>query len=162
MATRLKVVTELEQGRRSVNRGILEPLKLTTDLVFGGVLERFPKLRVVLAEYELSWIHPFISKMDASLKRARSESPGSPTVSLLPSELIRRQMYITFQNDRVGVLGTEALNMADNYMWASDYPHGGSTWPNSPGTIESQFNGIATEIKQKLIWDNCAKFYGVS
>ena len=93
-------------------------MKLTTDLVFGGVLERFPKLRVVLAEYDLSWIHLFISKMDGSLQRARSESPDSPTVSLLPSELIRRQMYITFQDDWVGVLGTEALNMADNYMWA--------------------------------------------
>jgi predicted TIM-barrel fold metal-dependent hydrolase len=145
-----------------VSRGILEPLTLLTDLVFGGVLERFPKLRVVLAEYELSWLHPFISKMDGTLQRARSEAPDSPTVALLPSELIRRQVYITFQDDRIGVLGTEVFNMADNYMWASDYPHGGSTWPNSPQIVESQFKGIPNDIKQKLIWDNCAKFYGVA
>ena len=162
MAARLKVITKLQQGRNAVSRAILEPLKLTTDLVFGGVLERFPKLRVVLAEYDLSWLHPFISKMDGTLQRARSEAPDSPTVSLLPSELIRRQMYITFQEDRIGVLGTEVFDMADNFMWASDYPHGGSTWPHSPEVIESQFKGVPNQIKQKLIWDNCAKFYGVA
>ncbi len=162
MAARLKVITKLQQGRNAVSRAILEPLKLTTDLVFGGVLERFPKLRVVLAEYDLSWLHPFISKMDGTLQRARSEAPDSPTVSLLPSELIRRQVHITFQEDRIGVLGTEVFDMADNFMWASDYPHGGSTWPHSPEVIESQFKGVPNQIKQKLIWDNCAKFYGVT
>jgi predicted TIM-barrel fold metal-dependent hydrolase len=162
MAARLKVITPVQQGRNAVNRSILEPLKLTTDLVFGGVLERFPKLRVVLAEYELCWLHAFISKMDSHLQRSRSEVPDSKTASLLPSELIRRQMYITFQDDRIGVLGTEVFDMADNYMWASDYPHGGSTWPHSPEIIESQFKGVPNRIKQKLIWDNCAKFYGVA
>ena len=162
MAARLKVITPVQQGRNAVNRSILEPLKLTTDLVFGGVLERFPKLRVVLAEYELCWLHAFISKMDSHLQRSRSEVPDSKTASLLPSELIRRQMYITFQDDRIGVLGTEVFDMADNYMWASDYPHGGSTWPHSPEVIESQFKGVPNQIKQKLIWDNCAKFYGVA
>ena len=89
----------------------MEPLKLLTDLVFGGVLERFPKLRVVLAEYDLSWLHPFLSKMDGTLQRARSEAPDSPTVALLPSEVIRRQVSITFQDDRIGVLGTDVFNM---------------------------------------------------
>ena len=51
MAGRLKVITKLQQGRNAVRRGILEPLNLLTDLVFGGVLERFPRLRFVLAEY---------------------------------------------------------------------------------------------------------------
>jgi len=162
MAARLKVITPVQQGRNAVNRSILEPLKLTTDLVFGGVLERFPKLRVVLAEYELCWLHAFISKMDSHLQRSRSEVPDSKTASLLPSELIRRQMYITFQDDRIGVLGAEVFDMTDNFMWASDYPHGGSTWPHSPEIIESQFKGVPNRIKQKLIWDNCAKFYGVA
>jgi predicted TIM-barrel fold metal-dependent hydrolase len=162
MAARLKVITKLQQGRNAVNRAIMEPLKLLTDLVFGGVLERFPKLRVVLAEYDLSWLHPFISKMDGTLQRARSEAPDSPTVALLPSEVIRRQVSITFQDDRIGVLGTDLFNMADNYMWASDYPHGGSTWPRSREVVETQFAGVAPEIQQKLIWDNAAKFYGVA
>ena len=69
MAARLKVITQLQQGRNAVRRGILEPLNLLTDLVFGGVLERFPRLRFVLAEYDVSWLHPFISKMDGTLPK---------------------------------------------------------------------------------------------
>lgn len=161
MATRLKIITPLQQGRNAVRRAILEPLSLLTDLVFGGVLARFPRLRFVFAEYDLSWAHAFINKMDASLERARSESPNSPTVSALPSECIRRQVYITFQEDRVGVLGAKALNMVDNYMWASDYPHGGSTWPRSKEVVRNMFEGVAGEIEQNLTWNNAAKFYGI-
>lgn len=161
MAARLKVITKLQQGRNAVRRGVLEPLALITDLVFGGVLNRFPKLRFVFAEYELSWLYPFFTKMDGSVARARSEAPESPTIEALPSECIRRQVYITFQDDRVGILGAQALNLVDNAMWASDYPHGGATWPHSKEVIKAQFQGVSDEVKEKLTWKNAAKFYGV-
>ena len=161
MAARLKVITKLQQGRNAVKRGVLEPLTLITDLVFGGVLNRFPKLRFVFAEYELAWLFPFFTKMDGSVSRARSEAPESPTIEALPSESIRRQVYITFQNDRAGVLGSEALNLVDNVMWASDYPHGGATWPHSKEIVKAQFNGVSDKLKEKLTWANAAKFYGI-
>ncbi len=161
MAARLKVITKLQQGRNAVRRGILEPLSLITDLVFGGVLNRFPKLRFVFAEYELSWLFPFFTKMDGSVARARSEAPESPTIEALPSECIKRQVYITFQDDRAGVLGSQALHLENNVMWASDYPHGGATWPNSKKIIQDQFEGQSGELERKLTWENAALFYGV-
>jgi uncharacterized protein len=162
MAARLKVISKLQQGRNALRRTILEPLNLLTDLVFGGVLDRFPKLPFVLAEYDLAWIQPFINKLDGSLLRARSEAPDSPTIDALPSECVRRQVYVTFQDDRAGVLASESLKMSDNYMWASDYPHGGATWPHSKDVNKVQFQGIAHDIEQKLIWQNAANFYGVA
>ena len=162
MAARLKTISKVQQGRNAVRRGILEPLGLLTDLIFGGVLESFPRLRVVFAEYDLSWLHPFISKMDGALERARSESPNLLTVSALPSECIRRQVYITFQEDRIGVLGAEVFDIVDNCMWASDYPHGGSTWPRSREAIKAQFEGVSDAIERKLTWENAAKFYGIT
>jgi len=162
MAARLKVISKLQQGRNALRRTILEPLNLLTDLVFGGVLDRFPRLPFVLAEYDLAWIQPFMNKLDGSLLRARSEAPDSPTIDALPSECVRRQVYVTFQDDRAGVLAAESLKMVDNYMWASDYPHGGATWPHSKEVNQAQFQGIAKDIEQKLIWQNAAKFYGVA
>lgn len=161
MAARLKVISKLQQGRNALRRTILEPLNLLTELVFGGVLDRFPKLPFVLAEYDLAWIQPFINKMDGSLIRARSESPDSPTIAALPSECVRRQVYVTFQDDRAGVLAADTLGMLDNYIWASDYPHGGATWPHSKEINKAQFQGIANDVEQKLVWGNAAKFYGV-
>jgi predicted TIM-barrel fold metal-dependent hydrolase len=160
--SRLAVVSNVQRGRNHVRRAILEPLALLTDLFFGQVFARFPRLRFVFAEYDLSWLHPFISKMDGSVERSRSESPNAPTVDALPSECIRRQVYITFQEDRIGVLGAEVFDMTSNYFWASDYPHGGSTWPHSRRIIEKQFKGVSDEIKRKLTWDNAAKFYGLT
>jgi predicted TIM-barrel fold metal-dependent hydrolase len=162
MAARLKVISKLHQGRNAVRRGILEPLTLLTDLVFGSVLERFPKLRVVFAEYELTWLFPFIGKMDGSVGRARSESPDSQTIAALPSEVIRRQVYITFQDDRAGVLGAKAHNIENNCLWASDYPHGGATWPHSKEIVKAQFDGTGDAFERKLTWENAANFYRIA
>jgi uncharacterized protein len=159
--SRLKVVTTVQRGHTAVRRNILEPIGLLTDLIYGKVLENYPRLRFVFAEYELSWLHPFITKMDSSLERSRSESPNAPMLRDLPSECIKRQVYITFQDDRLGVLAAEHLGMVDNYLWASDYPHGGSTWPHSQEIVKAECEGIREEIQRKLTWQNAAKFYGL-
>jgi len=52
--------------------------------------------------------------------------------------------------------------MVDNYMWASDYPHGNSTWPHSKEAVRAQFAGLPAAVEKRLTWDNAAKFYGVA
>jgi predicted TIM-barrel fold metal-dependent hydrolase len=160
--SRLKVVSDLERGSNSVKRAILEPLALVTHLVFGAVLERFPRLKIVLAEYDLCWLYPFVSKMDVSLRKGESQTRNAAKFSALPSEYIKRQVYATFQEDRIGVLGAEVFDMRDNFMWASDYPHGNSTWPRSREAVRAQFDGLSAELEKRLTWENAAKFYGIS
>jgi predicted TIM-barrel fold metal-dependent hydrolase len=46
-------------------------------------------------------------------------------------------------------------------MWASDYPHGGSTWPRSKEIVKAQFQGVSEKVKGKITWENAAKFYDV-
>jgi predicted TIM-barrel fold metal-dependent hydrolase len=46
-------------------------------------------------------------------------------------------------------------------MWASDYPHGGATWPNSQEIVAAQLAGLDEETVHKLVWGNTAKFYGI-
>lgn len=162
MATRLKAMSMHQTGKNAVKRAVLESLNLITDLVFGLVLDKHPRLRVVFAEYDLSWVLPFMAKMDGSVLRVNSENPQSPVMSALPSEIIRRQVYITFQEDPAGVAGAEAIGLIDNCFWASDYPHGGSTWPNSPDIIKAQLGSLAPAVADKLVWGNAAKFYGLN
>ena len=159
--SRLKEVSKLERGCNSVRRAILEPLTVVTHLIFGGVLERYSRLRIVLAEYDICWVHPFMTKMDASWMKGRSQTRNLSKLSLLPSELLRRQVYITFQEDRIGVLGADVFAMADKYMWASDYPHGNSTWPRSREAVRVQFEGCPPEMVRKLTWENAARLYGI-
>jgi predicted TIM-barrel fold metal-dependent hydrolase len=161
MATRLKAISMHRTGQNAVKRAILEPLHLITDLVFGLVLDKHPKMRVVLAEYDLAWLLPFMTKMDGSVRRVQSENPHAPKMSALPSETVRRQVYITFQDDPAGVAGAAAIGLLDNCLWASDYPHGGSTWPNSKEVVRVQGQMVGEAAIKKLAWQNAADFYAV-
>jgi len=138
-------------------RAWMEPQVTLVDLIFGMVLERFPQLHFVFAEYELCWVG-IILKMDANMDRTLA--PSGKAMSLLPSEYIKRQIHVTFLRDRIGTLGTEVFG-ADNYMWSSDYPHRVSTWPKSQQTADAVLRGLPESVQRKLAWENGARLYGL-
>jgi predicted TIM-barrel fold metal-dependent hydrolase len=96
------------------------PLQLDEPLatvIFSGALERHPGLTVVLAESGLGWIPYFLARMDAewrSLKDKLDYAPSSP-----PSELFRRQVMVTFEEDELASQAVPVIG-ADSCMWASD------------------------------------------
>jgi uncharacterized protein len=49
----------------------------------------------------------------------------------------------------------------DNLLWATDYPHPDSIWPNSRATIERTMKGLSPEMVKKITHDNAAKLYGL-
>jgi uncharacterized protein len=46
-------------------------------------------------------------------------------------------------------------------LWASDYPHPDSVWPNSRAAIERQMGHLSPEMRRKLTHDNAAALYGL-
>ncbi len=50
---------------------------------------------------------------------------------------------------------------ADNFMWASDFPHTDSTWPNSLKVIEQDFEDVPADVKRKIVFENAAKLYNI-
>lgn len=46
-------------------------------------------------------------------------------------------------------------------MWASDYPHSVTTWPNSRQYIEKQMNGVAPDARAKLLANNAVELYAL-
>jgi hypothetical protein len=71
---------------------------------------------------------------------------------------MRRHCLWGFQYDRVGVelrhrLGVERL------IWATDFPHQESEWPNSLSMIERNFSGVPENEKQLMIRDNAVRFF---
>jgi predicted TIM-barrel fold metal-dependent hydrolase len=84
---------------------------------------------------------------------------GDP-LDLKPSEYIRRQVWVTFQDDPIGPM-TWSFFGEDNYMWASDFPHTDSTWPHSRAVIEKGFQGVPETVTRKITCDNAAKLYHI-
>ncbi len=154
----LERLAGLERHRASVALNFEIEMALF-DLVFSGVLERFPGLRVVSVENEYGWLAALLRRMDRSYERFRREAPVP--LRLRPSEYYRRQIYATFFNDPVGPATLPFLGY-DNVMWSSDYPHQNSTWPRSREVIARDLAALDAAQRRKLVRDNVARLYGLA
>jgi predicted TIM-barrel fold metal-dependent hydrolase len=130
------------------------------SMIFCGALERHPKMKLVLGESGIGWIPYLLERMDLEYRR-HTPNARDYRIETLPSELFANQVYATFQEDRVGMKLIDQVGV-DNVMWASDYPHPDSTFPNSIQAIEEAFRGLNPGIQRKVTRDTAAKLYGIT
>ena len=77
-----------------------------------------------------------------------------------PSELMRRQVWITFEEEHDADVFIPMIG-ADRVMWACDYPHPDSTWPESRRAIVRDMGDLSRRRRAQLITsDNCRALYG--
>ncbi len=126
------------------------------ELIFHGVLERYPKLKIVSVENEVGWMPFWLGQCDKNFKRHRHSQKVQ--MSKLPSEYFAEQIYATFFND---VVGGKLFSWwgQDNCMWSNDYPHQNSTWPNSRAVIERDMADLPAVTREKLLNTNVRKLY---
>lgn len=129
-----------------------------TDIVLGGVMMRFPRLRIVSAENDTGWLPHYMYRLDHAFEKWGVQM--AEPLEMKPSEYIRRQLWATFQDDPIGPM-TWRFFGEDNYMWASDFPHTDSTWPHSREVIAKNFAGVPKKVTKKITCDNAAKLYGI-
>jgi predicted TIM-barrel fold metal-dependent hydrolase len=140
----------------------LEPF---VDLFAWGILERHPKLKMVMAEAGTGWLPWLVEELDYRhwrLWEAKEywADKGGIALETKPSELFRRQIYATFQEDHVAMSLIPFFGEG-HLLWASDYPHPDSVWPNSRAAIERQMRDLSPEMRRKLTHDNAAALYGL-
>ena len=131
-------------------------------LILSGVLERFPRLKIVSAENNCGWLPYYLQRMDRGFARfgpSGTVTPWPTKLTLKPSEYFRRQMYCTFIDDSFGVASRHWIGV-DNVMWSSDYPHTASTWPHSRDIIARDFKDVSEIEKRKIVRENAAQLYG--
>jgi predicted TIM-barrel fold metal-dependent hydrolase len=126
------------------------------QMIFGGVLERHPRLRIVSVENDVGWIPHWLERVDHAGEKFRAFHPH---LSLRPSEYFRRQVAATFQEDRTGIRLRDALP-AGSLLWASDYPHTDSTWPRSREVVARDFADVPEPELRAIVHDNAARLYG--
>jgi hypothetical protein len=97
---------------------LLEPM---TGLIFMGVLDRHPRLKIVMAEAGLAWIPSMIQGLDIWYQRTRDgrRLTGDSPINLpklLPSDYFHRQIWISFVDDPIGVTMVGSILDADK-VW---------------------------------------------
>jgi len=140
----------------------LDPL---VGMLGEGVLEQRPQARLVLAESGLGWPPWVVQEMDYRYSRLQDmsdfwQSRGGIGLERKPSETFRRQVWVTFQDDRIGLDILHHFG-PDKVMWACDYPHPDSTFPGSRSVIERLTSDISDDVRRRILRENAAALYGL-
>ena len=150
----------MEKVRGSVNIKTADAATTMYDLIWSGVLERHPTLKVEMVESEIGWMPFYLQQWDYYYKR--NTKPGHPNesfeISRLPSEIFEAQFYATFMDDFVGA---QALKFWGdrNCMWSSDYPHGNMTWPNSRAFLAREIGDLDPVRQKRVLSENVIDLY---
>jgi predicted TIM-barrel fold metal-dependent hydrolase len=143
-------------------------------MIYGGVFERHPMLRMAITETPGVWWSSLLDQLDSTYRLMFNHPLGDdPRLAELcpelPSEYCKRQLFIgTSFMSRMEV--EDALNKGydTNCMWGSDYPHAEGTyqfpvsWDETPVTRLAQrftFAGLPEEPIRNILGQNAAEFY---
>jgi uncharacterized protein len=127
------------------------------NLVFSGVLERFPTLKWIFVEYGWTWVPAQLWRMDAAWKAARRSVPW---VVKSPTEYVRERVRFTTEpalepptdGEQARVLA--AMHADSTLMFSSDYPHWDSDEPSFV------FRHLQEPLRQRIFSENAIETFG--
>ncbi len=132
---------------------------LMAMLIFGGVFERHPDLKVVCVEADAGWVPHFKYRMDHTFERHRHWQ-GYGSISRPPSHYFDENIYVTFQDDLSVEYSLAGMN-AERILWATDFPHADGTYPRSGEVVEVLARYMTEPQAEGIFHANVADLYGL-
>lgn len=131
------------------------------DMIFSGVFERHPGLRVGTVEHELAWIPHFLQQIDYTYtdRPARGDWHRYRDPGALPSDYFHANVFCSFQEDVVGIRERDLIGVG-SLMWGSDYPHTESTFPRSREVTRAILDGVPEDEQERIVYTNARELYG--
>jgi predicted TIM-barrel fold metal-dependent hydrolase len=128
-------------------------LRCITNLIFSGLLDRFPALKFVSVESGIGWL-PF----QLDLCEYQYDENAITHLELRPTEYFRRQIYASywFEHDAEAVIRELG---ADNIMFETDFPHPTCLYPSVREKVQQTLGGLGEEIQRKVLYQNAARVY---
>jgi predicted TIM-barrel fold metal-dependent hydrolase len=124
------------------------------NLVFSGLLDRFPRIKWVLAETGVGWFNYTLEALDHEWERRALWKHG---VKTKPSDQLKAQVHLSSWFEAEGVRAAQIDT--SHLMWQSDFPHNPSTFPRSQEVINHIFKGISQEVRERVLYKNVLDLY---
>ena len=133
--------------------------RVLANVIYSGLLERNPELRMVSVESGIGWIPFVLESLDHQLNET---APGTMDyLSMMPSEYFKRQMYACFWFEQHDVAATIAQVGVDNVLFETDFPHPTCLYPDSLEHVARSLDGVAPDVTRKVLQDNAAGLYRI-
>lgn len=131
-----------------------------TYMIFAGIFQRHPNLKIVAAEVNFGWMPFWLQTMDQEWETQKAWAPA--TIDAAPSSFAGTNVFTTSLDDHVGydLIRGGSPRLAEMTMYSTDYPHSVTLWPNSKEHIAKLTRGLEAADKRAVLAGNAARVYG--
>ncbi len=129
------------------------------NIIYCGLLERFPKLNFVSVESGVGWMPFLLEALDYELDEAAPHARDFLTMR--PSEYFKRQIYACFWFEQKGFRAALDIIGPDNIMFETDFPHPTCLYPKALEHVADTLKGLDFDTRRKLLSANAARVYSI-
>ena len=130
------------------------------NMIFSGLLERYPQLKIVSVESGIGWIPFLLEALDYEWEETGSQNEHP--LQMKPSDYFRRQIYGCFWFEKVGPRDLVQQIGEDNLLFETDFPHPTCLYPNVQDHLMEVTAGWSDKTRRKILQDNAATLYGIT
>jgi uncharacterized protein len=132
---------------------------LANEFIFGGIFDRFPKLKVMCSEFEVSWLPYWLFRIK-QVQKDFGPALGIPKIKRPVTEYLGQIYHGTIDDEFLD----RVLDVVDpkTILWGSDFPHARCTYPKTLEIIDRVFGKIAPAMKSDLTLRNAARVYNIA
>jgi predicted TIM-barrel fold metal-dependent hydrolase len=130
--------------------------KVVANLIYSGLLDRFPRLKFVSVESGIGWVPFLLEALDYQLV----EIAANRHFDRKPSEYFRRNFYACFWFEQNDVADTVRKVGVDNVLFETDFPHPTSLFPID--NLEARLGQLTQDERAKVLSLNAAKLYNIA
>jgi uncharacterized protein len=135
-----------------------EAMAAMTGLIWYGVLEKLPKLKVVHVEADGGWVPYWLQRMEQHWNYGGNSEHEYLTKA--PTEYFKSNFWVAFRGDEPTMKAAVELVGDENFLWDTDYPHPDGTFPWGIDAMMRQPIGQAS--KRKILWDNAVRAFNLN
>jgi predicted TIM-barrel fold metal-dependent hydrolase len=126
-------------------------------MIFGGVFDRYPKLKLVIAECRADWLPALKLRMDERFMAAGKR----PNLKRKPSEYFGENIFVSPSSPRPREVQMRGEIGIGTFLFGSDFPHPEGTWPNTLEWLRAVFCKVPENELRAILGENAMRVYGL-
>ena len=129
---------------------------LANDFIFGGILDRFPGLKILCSAFEVSWVPGFMARLDQiEVIAPRLEVPK---LKMKASDYMRSRIWHGFIDDTAAAYSLPYIG-GGQVMRGSDFPHTRSMGLDVHSDLGSLLKTLPRQDQEQVVSTSVARLF---